>query len=140
MKNFERLTVYEYTTPSPHFVEAHDSAQKAIEMIQNHSIRHIPVTHLGQIVGIISQRDFGFRYYESISKDLLAKDLMTEDPYIVDFNTPLEEVAYHMSSLKIGSAIVKGHEGELLGIFTSTDALNALIEIIRNDVEVENEF
>lgn len=135
--SLEDLTVYQYTTPSPYFVDVDDLAEKAIQIINEHNVRHIPVVEDGIIVGIISHRDFGFRYYDSIEKDLKARDLMTRNPYIVDFNTPLEEVAYTMSNHKIGSAIVKDYKGDLVGIFTSTDALNALIDVIRDDVELD---
>lgn len=57
---------------------------------------------------------------------------MLEFQFIRD-NT-LDEVAYEMSSRKIGGVIV--NEGsKFLGIFTSTDALNALIEITRSTRE-----
>ena len=36
-----------------------------------------------------------------------------------------------MSSKKLGSAIVLDEQGDLAGIFTTTDALNALVEVIR---------
>ncbi|MNJ78179.1 CBS domain protein [compost metagenome] len=56
---------------------------------------------------------------------------MAEEPLCVNAATPLDEVALLMSENKVGSVIVKDEEGELLGIFTATDALNALIEIVR---------
>jgi acetoin utilization protein AcuB len=40
----------------------------------------------------------------------------------------MDEVAFEMSSRKIGSVLVT-EDDQLLGIFTVTDALNALIEI-----------
>lgn len=130
------LTVFEYTTPNPYFVNSNDSIGDIAEVIMQKGVRHIPVMENGEIVGIISHRDIGFRYYDAIEEELLAKDIMTADPYIVDFNAPLETVAFNMSSKKIGSAIVQDKYGDLVGIFTSTDALNALIEIIRDDVEM----
>ena len=38
-----------------------------------------------------------------------------------------------MSKQKIGSAVVSDHN-EIVGIFTSTDALNALVEILRGQL------
>ena len=43
----------------------------------------------------------------------------------------IEALALLMSERKIGSVIVNGEEGEFRGIFTLTDALNALVEISR---------
>ena len=59
---------------------------------------------------------------------------MTPAPYTVLPDTPLDEVVYNMSKQKIGSTIVKSDEDEYIGIFTSTDALNALLEVLRGDV------
>ena len=56
---------------------------------------------------------------------------MAEHPLTVSASLPLDEVAYAMSERRVGSAIVNDEKGELLGIFTATDALNALIEIVR---------
>ena len=39
-----------------------------------------------------------------------------------------------MSDAKIGSLIVNDDNEKLVGIFTNTDALNALIEVLRGDV------
>ena len=134
------LTVFEYTTPNPYFVNSDDSIGEIAEVIMQKGVRHIPVMEDGEIVGVISHRDIGFRYYDSIDRELTAKDIMTPEPYIVDFNTPLESVAFNMSQRKIGSAIVQDCHGDLVGIFTSTDALNALIDVIRDDVELGDEL
>lgn len=47
-------------------------------------------------------------------------------------STTLDEVAYLMSEKKVGSVIVNDDEGAFVGFFTTTDALNALIEIVRS--------
>lgn len=46
------------------------------------------------------------------------------------------EAAYEMSLNKIGSMVVVDDHGEVFGIFTTTDALNALIEIVRGEVDL----
>ena len=56
---------------------------------------------------------------------------MAAAPLTVSASTPLDEVAFAMSDMKVGSVIVNDEDGRFLGIFTATDALNALIEIIR---------
>ncbi len=61
---------------------------------------------------------------------------MTANPYIVEPDVELEKVVFHMSKNKIGSAIVKfdGGANTEFGIFTSTDALNALLEVLRGEI------
>ncbi len=129
------LRVDEYTTPSPLFVAPDDSIQTVIQLFKKNGIRHLPVILNGEIVGILSDRDV--RLVESCYKDLenlKVNKVMTMDPYIVEPETPLEDVVYHMSKQKIGSAIVQSEKEDYLGIFTSTDALNALLEVLRGDV------
>ena len=60
-----------------------------------------------------------------------AADIMAAAPLTVRSTTPLDEVAYEMSDKKVGSVIVEDEDGQFLGIFTATDALNALVEIVR---------
>jgi acetoin utilization protein AcuB len=85
-------------------------------------------------VGIVSERDLkvvaGLKMLE---KNLLtAADIMSPDPVTVDASTMLDEVAFEMSEKKIGSVIVTEND-QFLGIFTVTDALNALIEAAREE-------
>jgi acetoin utilization protein AcuB len=54
-----------------------------------------------------------------------VEDAMTEDPYVVAPGTSLEQVAGHMADHKYGAAIVARGE-EILGVFTTVDALRAL--------------
>ena len=58
---------------------------------------------------------------------------MTADPYTVSIEANLDDVAFEMSRNKYGSAIVMDNNDEVYGIFTSTDALNALIEVLRKE-------
>jgi acetoin utilization protein AcuB len=62
-----------------------------------------------------------------------ARDIMAADPVSVFADTPLDEVAFDVSERKIGSMPVYEESGAYLGIFTVTDALDALIEIVRGE-------
>ncbi len=55
---------------------------------------------------------------------------MAPESYVVDAQTPLDEVLDHMASHRIGSALVTSN-GELAGIFTATDACRAFAEFLR---------
>jgi acetoin utilization protein AcuB len=52
----------------------------------------------------------------------------------------LGEVALQLSSQKVGSALVLDESGEIYGIFTTTDALNALVEILYPAANKKSEF
>ena len=129
----KNLTVEEFTTPCPTVVSPDTEITEVERIMQKENIRHIPVQQEDKLVGIISERDAFFSYRKGGSEaPTLAKDIMHTNIYIVDSSTKLSEVAFNMSKHKYGSALVTSPEGEL-GIFTSIDALNALVEIIRGD-------
>lgn len=130
------LTVEEFTTPHP-VTAGEDSGVEEMELLmREHGIRHLPIMRDGQVVGVVSQRDLAVLKGLDLDKQLQVRagDLMSPDPVTVSTNDTLDQVAYRMSNLKIGSVIVLDEGGGLYGIFTATDALNALIEVVR-DIE-----
>lgn len=135
MNKVKGITVEEYTTPSPIFVTPEDNLQTVKDLLKKEGIRHMPVIKGDTVVGILSDRDVKLveSCFEDISS-LKVEYVMTPDPYTVSQETPLEEVVFTMSKEKIGSAIVQTPGEDYVGIFTSTDALNALLEILRGDV------
>ena len=53
---------------------------------------------------------------------------MTSDPYAVRYDTTVAVVARTMADKKYGAVVVVDDDGQVLGVFTTTDALNALIK------------
>lgn len=128
-----QVAVEEYTTPNPITAEENMPIGDVQRLMADHGVRHLPVVRDGRVVGVISDRDVRVVLGLSIEhqQQVRAGDVMAVDPLTVSAATPLDEVAYAMSDRKVGSAIVNDEQGELLGIFTATDALNALIEVTR---------
>ncbi len=135
MASFEDIIVEEYTTPSPLTVDELTNITEVAELMLANGVRHIPVKSRDKVIGILSERDLKMFSNTEYAKKFTAKDLMTEEPFEVMYNTPLVDVAFKLSEKKIGSAIVTDESGTLMGIFTVTDALNALIEVLRGSVE-----
>ncbi|MBS0304244.1 MAG: CBS domain-containing protein [Proteobacteria bacterium] len=128
-----RVPVEEYTTPNPVTATEDLSIEELRQCMDAHGVRHLPVMRGDAVVGVISERDL--RLVEGLSREhrfqVQARDLLRTDPVSVRADTPLDDVAYVMSDRKIGSVIVTEADGSFLGIFTVTDALNALIEVSR---------
>lgn len=128
-----RMPVEEFTSPNPITASESSSIEELRQIMDANGIRHIPIVNHERVVGIISDRDLrvvaGLKLADK--KMITASDLMVRDPLTVSSEMPLDEVAFEMSSRKVGSVIVNDENDELLGIFTVTDALNALIEIAR---------
>lgn len=127
------LPVEEFTTPDPITVTEDMTIDELSMLMSEHGIRHLPVVRDGMPVGVISDRDVRLFTGLSVAEkfQVSAGDIMSPEPLTVNSTTPLDEVAFLMSENKVGSVIVL-EDGQLLGIFTATDALNALIEIIRS--------
>ncbi len=128
-----RIPVREFTTPDPVTATENMMIDDLQRLMQSHGIRHLPVVRGEAVVGVISDRDVrlvsGLTAAEKFQ--VQAADIMATDPLSVNADTPLDEVAYLMSDKKVGSVLVTDDAGEFLGIFTVTDALNALIELVR---------
>lgn len=129
-----KIPVEEFTTPNPITATTHSKVEEIARVMKEHGIRHIPILKNDKVVGIVSDRDLkviaGLKMLEKSM--LTAEDVMSVDPVSVDSSTMLDDVAFEMSEKKIGSVIVTEND-QLLGIFTVTDALNALIEVARED-------
>ena len=126
------VPVEEFATPDPVSIEETMLLGDLLELMNREGFRHLPVVREGELVGIISDRDVRlFAGMPAADRDgLTAADIMTEDLLMIDASMPLDEAALKMSANKVSSLIVQ-EEGEFMGIFTATDALNALVEILR---------
>ena len=130
-----RVPVEEYTTQDT--VTAHErmTIDELRTLMDGHRIRHLPVLRGDAVVGLISERDLrlvaGLTRSEKLQ--VQAGDIMASEPLTVSASTPLDEVALAMSEKKVGSVIVNDDEGRFYGIFTATDALNALVETVRRN-------
>jgi acetoin utilization protein AcuB len=94
-------------------------------------IRHLPVVRGSELVGILSDRDLNLvqTLAHARPEEITVEDAMTPNPYVVAPETPLTEVGNVMAKRKIGSAVVVDR-GKVAGVFTVTDALHALVEIL----------
>jgi len=129
------IPVGEYTTPCPVTASLDIPFEEIVKILESGKIRHLPIIENDRPVGIISSRDVGLLTKHVEQKNIIAQDLMTPGPYLISPTLPLEKAAFYLSKYKIGSALVVDDDGKLTGIFTSTDALNALVEVIRGEVE-----
>lgn len=130
-----QLHVEEFTTPNPVTATEDTPLEELTRLMKDFEIRHLPIVRNGQVVGVVSERDL--RLASGLTggekRLILASDIMAIEPATVNANATLDEVALEMSKRKIGSVIVNDENDNFYGIFTATDALNALIEIVRQE-------
>jgi acetoin utilization protein AcuB len=124
-------TIQKYMTTAPHSIGSEQTIARASEVMKEHQVRHLPVLHGGKLMGILSDRDI--RLIESIDDDasgLAVSEAMTEEPYTVEPDAPLDEVVAEMAEKKYGSAVIM-QNNKVVGIFTTVDACQALSELLR---------
>jgi acetoin utilization protein AcuB len=126
-----RASIDGFMTPSPLCIERNRSLSQAHEQMRARGIRHLPVLDGGRLVGILSQRDLFFT--ESLrdvdTMKVPVEDAMSTEVYAVAPEQSLGEVAAKMVECKYGSAVVV-RDGQVIGIFTTTDALRVLAGIV----------
>ena len=122
-------------TSFPYFVQSDDPVGRLEKMMDDHGIRHLPVQEKGKLVGIVSERNLHHLVPRIAPPEqkarLLARDVMVSNPYIVGFNTPLNEVVAQMAVRRIGSVIVT-RKGKLAGILSAMDVCRIFAEYLDN--------
>ncbi len=123
-------------TPFPYSVERQAPLADARELMDEHAVRHLPVTEGQDLVGIITDRDMrsalALPMSRNVVSNLTVKDVFVPDPYVVDLNEPIENVLLNMAERHIGSALVT-RNGKLAGLFTAVDACRCFGEFVREN-------
>ncbi|MEQ1875823.1 MAG: CBS domain-containing protein [Bdellovibrionia bacterium] len=119
-----RTIIGEHMVRFPHTVESKITVREAYYLMEEWRIRHLPIVDDHVLIGIVSERDL--RQHFPTSGETKLFDVMTKTPYCVRIGTSLESVVEVMERKKIGSAIVVSANHDVLGIFTTTDALKIL--------------
>ena len=124
--------VGEFMTEAPHSIGVDQTLSTAHAMMRAHHIRHLPVLRAGKLVGLLSQRDLYLveTLREVDPRTLMVEEAMSENAYAVTPRASLSRVAKEMAEKKYGCAVVMD-EDDVVGIFTSVDALRALAALLR---------
>lgn len=128
--------VGQYMTATPATIAYDATLAEAHQLMSQHACRHLPVLRDGAIVGVLSDRDVAV--VESLgrtpSDGIRAVEAMTPVPYAVPKDMPLGRVVRQMQRNKYGCTLVtNGASGPPVGIFTTTDALHALHELLTDE-------
>jgi acetoin utilization protein AcuB len=118
-------------THCPVTVSEECAIQRAIWQMRVAEIRHLIVIDGDRVTGIVSNRDLR-RLLEDASRPPRLTDpvrrIMTEDPVTVAPEIPVTEAARLLLERKIGALPVRTGD-EIIGIFTTSDALEALLAL-----------
>jgi CBS domain-containing protein len=124
-------------------VQPDDLIDLAASVMDWRHIRHVPVEDGdGRLVGLITHRNL-LRLVSSGSRDkdingILVRELMVVDPVTVSPSTPTLEAMKIMREQRIGCLPVV-EAGQLVGIVTSFDFLDASARLFEQHLALANE-
>lgn len=122
-----------YMVKSPYVGETEMKVSDALNLLREYEIRHLPIVEEGELVGVVSDRDLREAVALPQADTLSIDDIMKREVYVARKSTPLRDVIGEMLDRKVGSAVVVNDEREVLGIFTTTDALRILAEMLEDE-------
>jgi len=124
-------TIQKYMTTCPHTIGEDQPMALAHRMMREHHVRHLPVLRGAKIVGLVSDRDLNMvETLEDVDpRNVRVSEAMSQEPYLVSPEAPLDEVVSEMAAKKYGSAVVTQHE-KVVGIFTTVDACRAFADLL----------
>ncbi len=124
--------ISKYMTRTPLTVGADRPMAVAHEFMRQHKLRHLPVLAGGKLVGIVSDGDLHLiETLRDVDPELvIVEEAMTQEPFSVSPDEPLDAVVAQMAERKYGCAVVM-EAGKPIGIFTTVDACRAFAEMLR---------
>jgi len=125
-------TVRDWMTREPVSVPPDCPIRRALALMETAGVRHLLVVDGDRLTGIVSNRDVrrllgGAAHPEPLAEPVSR--IMTEGPVTVPPDTPIAVAARLLLDGRIGALPVR--EGErVVGIFTTADALDALLALV----------
>jgi acetoin utilization protein AcuB len=112
-------------TPQPWTVQLDDSLAVARRMMAEREVHHLPVLDGLLVVGIVTERDL------ALAADRLGTVEQVMAPvHRVASETPLEDVLDEMATNR-WDAVVVSDDGRVEGIFTASDAVYLLRDVVQ---------
>lgn len=136
----KRVPVAEIMTRDLVTLTTNDDLVTAEELFKKHNIRHIPVVSGSTVVGILSYTDLlRISFADAVDENEETVDtmvynmftisqVMARDVVSVSSQTTIKEVAQFLSQKEFHALPVVDN-GKLVGIVTTTDLINYLLEL-----------
>jgi acetoin utilization protein AcuB len=124
--------IEKYMTTTPHSINPDMPIKAAMQMMRDNHFRHLPVQDAGKLVGVLTDRDIKLAGCFQDQAQLKVSDVMTPEPYTMTPQASLDQVVFEMAEHKYGCAVVQQENGKVVGIFTATDGLRVLGEVLQS--------
>jgi len=127
----------------PITVEDGSSIMEAVHLMKEERIPYLPVMHKGKLVGLVTESSISkstpgkatsldtWELHYLLSK-IPVKEAMIPSPYGVSPDMDIRDAAQLLHDKHINCLCVVDGEGDLTGILTVTDVLEALLSLCRD--------
>jgi acetoin utilization protein AcuB len=140
----KKTKVSDWMTKNPITIDASATIIEAIHLLKERNIRRLPVMKDGRLAGIVTERMLlSYSPGKSTAMDawevhyLLAKTpvtaAMNPQPHTVGPETELADAAQLIHNRKLNGITVIDASGRLVGLLTTTNALEALVYFAREE-------
>ena len=126
-------TIESVMTPLVYAVGIDEAVEVAEDLMIEDGIRHLAVTDGGSLVGIVSDRDIAVTPNAAelaIRSKIAVREICSLDVYSAEVEEELDGILITMSERHLGATLVT-RNGEIAGIFTTTDACRCFAESLR---------
>lgn len=126
--SFSKMRIGALISPLPYTIGRQQTLAKAHTMMREHNIRHLPVLDGGKLVGMLSQRDLHLiETFKQVDQNVVkVEEALSREPFSVRYDATVAEVATVMAQKKFGAVVVVDDDEQVIGVFTTVDALRAL--------------
>jgi acetoin utilization protein AcuB len=124
------MKVEEWMVKDPISVTMDQKVQDCVDLMREHSIRHLPVVEKQRLVGLVTESDLREVFLASLVEDLTIAGVMITEPMTVTPDTEIEDAAKLIYYHKIGGLPVVDDYGQVVGIITVADLVEAFIELM----------
>ncbi|MBU1156113.1 MAG: CBS domain-containing protein [Proteobacteria bacterium] len=116
-------------SPNPWTISQEASVAEALELMQTHGVRHLPVVEDGLLVGLVTDIDLRTAYFASLLEELKVRDVMSHEPMVIDGGDTVFQAARLIHKHKLtGLPVVEN--GRLVGIITLADILGVFVALL----------
>lgn len=115
----------------PITVQADSSYQRALRLMDEHHLHHVPVVNeMGLLVGIVTERDLLLAASHYGAADIEVAEIMHQGALTASPAMTIAQAAQLMLQKRIGGLPVVDEQQQVIGVITETDLLKAFVEML----------
>lgn len=124
------MLVLDRMSKRPVTIRADADYKKALTLMQEHAMHHIPVLDAGdKLVGVLAERDLLLAAMHYLQSAIEVSEIMHRNVVTASADMPITEAAMLMVNNKIGGLPVIDGKQRVVGIITETDIFRAFVEL-----------